>query len=180
MNRTCFMAAAAVVLWTLTPGAASAKANTTAARAEVTLEEIGTRSADVAAIMDELSGESAQQLSRDSHAAGLDSVKEMINKIGRDLQTLDAERDSLAPWEVNALSQVLPLMRDAADHVSNAIKMLSSEPGHLWGTSYSSDLSSARDDARKAEALIRDYVKLQGTQAKELRLEHELGASGQF
>jgi outer membrane murein-binding lipoprotein Lpp len=182
MKQVPILITAAAILWPLAPArcAPKAKAEPLSSQAEVTLREIDSLSSTVAEAAYNL--DVLAQRGRDplTHLDGLDTMKDDINRIGRDLKRLDAERDALAPWEVNALDQILPLMSDAAAKAQDAIEVYNSDRQRLWATSYSADTESVSNDARRVSSLLRDYRKLKQARENEMRIERDLGDTPQF
>ena len=183
MKRVNFLSASAALLaWSLGPAQAAprSKAASSPAGVEATLDQIDEWSAAVADASFRLSDFAQRQLDPESHQPGLDVLKDNINKIGKDLKVLEAERGSLAAWEVQALDRIAPLMKDAADNAQNAIQTFNSDRSHLWATSYVDDTAKVAQEADKVSALIRDYRRLEKTQEKEQRIERDLGDAAQF
>ena len=58
--------------------------------------------------------------SRESHLSMLDTLKADINAMGRDLQTLEAERGTLSPWQVQAVDHSEPLLKHVAANTEQA------------------------------------------------------------
>src|SRR5262245_37286502 len=106
----------AVILWLLAPAYSASRGNagSPASKAETTLEQIDGLSARLAEQAYNLDVLAQRMLAPESHLEGLDLMKSDINRIGKDLSRLEAQRESLAPWETKALGQILPLMSDAA------------------------------------------------------------------
>jgi len=175
-------ALAVLMLWALAPahGAPKAKSDSPSTRAQAILGSIDAQSASIA--------DTAYQLERlakdlhppEAHLDGIDALRAEVNTIGSELQSLEAERDSLAEWEVQALDQILPLMHDVADNTDKAIQTYRSDRGRLWVTPYVGDTARVVQDANEVSTLLRDYLKLAKTREKEARIEQSLGESPQF
>ena len=178
MKRVNFLAAsAAILLWSLAPavGAPKGRAESPATQAETVLEQIDGWSAAVADSADHLGSLADRKLDPLSHLDDLDTLRVDINKIGSGLQTLEAERDALAPWEAKVLDQIAPLMHDAADNADKAIQTYNSDRRRLWATSYASDTAQIFNDAERVSSLLHDYLRLEKMQEKEQRIEAGLG-----
>jgi len=181
MNRIyCAAASAALVVWSVAPAHAAPKPNYTAAEAKVMFQQIGAWSADVAESAFRLSEMAKSERDPESHFEGLTVIREDINRIGSELQSLDAIRDSLSPWEAKALDQTLPLMHDAADNAEQAIQTFNSGRQHLWATAYVGDTAQISKDADKVSSILRGYLKLAKTRDQEGRLERSLGEAPGF
>ena len=177
MNRVHFLAAsAAVVLWFAGPAVSASKPidESSSNEARTTLEQIDAWAGTIADDAYQLGVMANSERAPESHLEGLAVLREDINRIGVDLQSLDTKRDSLSEWEVKALDQIIPLMQDAADNAEKAIQTYNSDRQRLWATSYVGDTSAISKDASEVATLLRDYLTLAKTQQKELRLEHSL------
>ena len=55
--------------------------------------------------------------SPDSHRDKLTALKGKVNRMGQEISSLRAERESLAPWEQQAIDEILPLLQvDCREH----------------------------------------------------------------
>src|SRR5262245_49341026 len=61
------------------------------------------------------------QISWQSQLVELASLKDQINRMGRELQALESERDSLSSWQVQAIDRAHPLLKEAATNTGEAI-----------------------------------------------------------
>jgi hypothetical protein len=111
---------------------------------------------------------------------GLAVLREDVNKIGRELQSLEAKRESLSTWEAKALDQTIPLMKDVADNTEQAIQAFNSQPLHLFASPYTDKTDRIGKDARKVATLLHDCLKLADDREKEQRLEQSLADAAQF
>jgi len=172
---------AAALLWTLAPayGAPKARNESPAASAEATFEQIDDWASAVSDAAFHLNDMALRQDDSDAHLYGLEVVRGDINRIGRDLAVLEAERDSLTECEVKALDLVLPLMREAAADAQNAIALFNSGRSHLWATKYVADTAGISKDAHQAAEILHDSLQLQRTQEKVSQMEHDLGEPSQ-
>jgi hypothetical protein len=183
MNRIYSLAAsAALLLGSLAPAHGAPKSGNRSPldEAKMMFEDIDSTSAtiaDTAFRMSEMAR--SAEVARESHLARLASIKEGVNRLGREIHSLDAERDSLSGWEITALDQVEPLMHEVADSTTRAIESFGSEvPGPL-AQAYIDETDKIAKYADEVTILLRDRLKLEKIRAKELRLQHGLAeASG--
>jgi hypothetical protein len=176
MKRIYSLAASAVVmLWSLAPAHAAPKPKSPSTEAQSILEHIDASSASIADTAFRLGALVKDNRDPEAQLDGLDEIKTDINKIGGELQSLEAERDSLSTWEGKALDQILPLMHDAADNAEKAIQTYTSDRQRLWATSYADDTARIYKDADHVATLLRNYLKLAKTREKESRIEQSLG-----
>jgi hypothetical protein len=177
MNRVySWTASAVLIIWTLAPveAAPKSKSESPAAEAQAIFEHIDAQSATVADTAFHLSDMPKTERGRGWHLEGLAVLREVVNKIGSELQSLEAERDSLSEWESKALDQVLPLIHAVADDVTEATNNFNSSQPHLWATSYYDDTAKASQQASQVSTILRDYLKLAKNREKETQLEHGL------
>ena len=176
MNRIYSVAAsAALILWSVAPVSGARKPDSPATEAKGMFQQIDEWSADVAESAFRLNELAKDNRDPESHLEGLAVMREDINRIGSELQSLDAMRASLSPWEVKALDQTLPLMHDAADNAEKAIQTFNSDRQRLWATAYVDDTAQVYKDTDQVASLLRDYLKLANTRDREERLQHNLG-----
>ena len=178
MNRIyCLTASGVLMLGSLAPAHATPKPKneSPSTEARVILEQIDASSANIADTAFRIGALARYNRDPEALLDGLDEIKTDINKIGGELQSLEAERDSLSAWEGKALDQILPLMQDAADNAEKAIQTYTSDRQRLWATSYVDDTARIYKDAGRVATLLRDYLKLGKTREKESRIEQSLG-----
>jgi hypothetical protein len=179
MKRIYSLTASAVVmLWSLAPANAATKPQneSPSAEAQAMLARIDATSAAIAETAYNL-GVMAKDQRRDpqSHLEGLHELREDINKVGSELQALEAERSSLSEWESKALDQILPLIQDVAGNTEKALQTFNSDRQRLWATSYADDTATVSKEADQVATLLRDYLKLAKTREQESRIEQSLG-----
>jgi hypothetical protein len=142
-------------------------------------EEIEASSAEIADVADQLASRAKGPTDSEIYLDGLDTLKFDVNSIGRELKTLDDERASLAPWEVEALDRTISLMQDVAGNAEKAVETYNSDRSHLWATSYPAITGKASDEADQVKTLLSAYLKLAKGRAREDRLEHDLKVAPQ-
>jgi hypothetical protein len=182
MNRIYSVAVStALIAWVLPLAQARSKPKDASVEVQAMgiFEEIEASSAEIADVADELAARSKGPTNPEIYLDGLDTLKLDVNSIGRELKTLDAERASLAPWEVEALDRTTSLMQDVAANAEKAMETYNSDRNHLWATSYPVIAGNASDEADQVKALLSGYLKLAKTHAQENRLEHDLKVAPQ-
>ena len=183
MNRIYSLAALiAVTLYSAGPvhGAPKLKAESPSTEAKMMFEDIDTQSVAISEEASGLRNLTVEDSNPEGHVNGLMVIKDDVNRIGRELQSLEADRDSLSAWEAKALDQTTPLMREVADNADQAIQTLSTGRPLLWAGSYVDNLAKISRDADQVTTLLHSYLKLEKTREKELRLEHSLGGASGF
>ena len=182
MNRIYSVAAATVfILWALPMVQARSKKDASvAAQARGIFEQIETSSAEIADVAEQLEERSKGTTDPEIHLEGLDTLRFDVNSIGHELKALDAERASLAPWEIEALDRTTSLMQDVAANAEKAIETYNTDRNHLWSTSYPAVTGKASDEADQVKTLLTGYLKLAKAHQQMDRLEHDLSVSPQF
>ena len=186
MNRIHSVAvSAALIVWSLPLARAGSKPSkpkdaSAVAQAKAIFEQIDASSAEIAEVAEGLETMAKGRRDPEMHLEGLDTLKQDVNSIGSELSSLDAERASLAPWEVEALDRTTSLMHDVATHAEQAIETFSADRDRLWATSYPADTAKAAEDANQVKTLLAHYLKLAKVHEREDRLEHDLSGSQQF
>ncbi|MEO8658182.1 MAG: hypothetical protein ABI693_06915 [Bryobacteraceae bacterium] len=115
------------------------------------------------------------RLGRDSQMFPLVSLKEDVNKMGKDMASLEARRDSLDPWEQQAIDKVLPLLREAAANAERATVYFNENGTHLWGPEYRSSLDKAYRDSDQIANTLKNYLKFEKAHEQEEHLEATIG-----
>jgi hypothetical protein len=183
MNRIYSLAVStALIVWALPMAQARSKPKdaSISVQAMGIFEQIEASSAEIADVAEQVQERSKSPADPEIYLDGLDTLKFDVNSIGRELKTLDAERTSLAPWEVEALDRATSLMQDIATNTEKAIETYNSDRNHLWATSYPALTGKASEDADQVKTLLAGYLKLAKAHQQMDRLEHDLSASPQF
>jgi hypothetical protein len=169
---------AALTLWSLSPafGAPKVKTELPSRQTEDIFASVDASANEIAEAAYKLSDDASRQRSPAAQFDGLQLLRNETNKIGNELQTLQAERSSLSPWELKALDEVTPLFHDAAVNADQSIQLYNSDRGHLFATAYVGDTMKTSQDASRAATLLHDYVKLAKTRERESKLEQTFGA----
>jgi len=127
-------------------------------------------------------GISGNENSWDSQLWQLDAIKSDINAMGKELHTLQAERDSLTPWQREAIDRAQLLLKEAAANTNEAIDYFNGNRGHLWTPEYRAYVSNVRKDSEQLSHDLKIDVNLAKVRDREQRLaaaESSAGTSGQ-
>lgn len=100
----------------------------------------------------------------------LNQVRDEVNRVGRELDVLQAERGSLAPWQAAAVDQVAPVMHSVAMESTDAIRTFNSDSTKLYASNYAIETDQISKDADKANSLLHGDIKLASLRATENRL----------
>jgi chromosome condensin MukBEF complex kleisin-like MukF subunit len=109
------------------------------------------------------------------HAERLMTLKDEVNRMGREVATLESERDSLAPWEQKAIDKTLPLLRDTAANTQKAIEYMDNNKTYLWNPQYRSYADRIWQDSQQIAKTLGEYRKYAKSHDQEQRLEQTLG-----
>lgn len=116
----------------------------------------------------------AARLPSDSHARILQALREDVNRMGKDLVTLDSERNSLPPWEKDAFQRILPLSEDTASTTRQAIDYFNANKTHLWGQEDLGFATRISTDALQVANTARDYLKYENLRDEESKIKSEI------
>jgi hypothetical protein len=179
LKRTLSVASATVITLGLSLGQAGARMHRTGNDdATKTLQEIETLAADAEDQADQLVHVSENpNLSPYAHMERLNAMKGDVNRMGRDLAALEAERDTLPKWEQEAVDQTEPLLKEAAKNTENAIEYLNENRTQLWTPDYRSYASNIYDESNQIAKSLKGYLKSEKLR-EELRADGETGTVG--
>jgi hypothetical protein len=101
--------------------AKNAKSEWIASMAKKTLRQVEVSAAVVANQANQLEMIAGPESSPESHLAKLAVLKDEVNRMGQEMSSISGDRESLPPWEQQAIGKVLPLLRATAANTENAI-----------------------------------------------------------
>ena len=146
-----------------------------AAQARKTLRDMERSTAAVVDRADELNLYSRDmRYSPDADLSGWIAIKEDVNRVGRELASLQAERGSLAPWEQQAIDRTTPLMKQAAENADKAIRFFDQNRDHLWTKTYANYTGNLYQETKQADKTLREYLDLAKARNREEHLGHSL------
>jgi hypothetical protein len=152
MNRIHAIAASTVMILCSLPmvqGASKPADESSATNGKRMITEIDTLSAVVSDAAFRLNAMAKRNQDSDLQVEGLNTLREDVNKIGSDLRSLQAQRDSLPAWEARAIDDAAPLMHDVANNTEKAISAFNSNPTFLKATSYVENTSRIYEEAHE-------------------------------
>jgi hypothetical protein len=183
MKRIQAATASAIVMLLCLPAVQAAPRQrdlSPASNAQATLGDIDLLSDGIAGQAFELREMATSTGDPDSQLEGLSAIKDDVNRIGRELQSLEADRESLSPWEAKALDETTPLVKDIADNTGQAIQTFDADRLRVPFPSYTDKTRKIEMDAREVATQLHDYMKLADSREKEQHLEQSLSDAGQF
>jgi hypothetical protein len=155
-NTYCPATLTATLAFTLSIGAQAAPNPQT----QISLQEMDSSSAAIAMTADKMELTATPFSDPDEQQEGLDLLRQDMNEIGRDLRTLEAERQALPEWESQALDRVSPQLKEIARNVERSIAQFNYARNHLWTTSYRENLAAIADQAKEINHALTGYLKL--------------------
>jgi hypothetical protein len=118
------------------------------------------------------------QFSWQAHAARLEEMKDDVNRMAREINSLEAERETLTPWEQQAVDKALPLVNETAVETEKAIKYLNNNQNRLWAADYRQDANDIWRDSEQIAKTLSDRLKYEKVHDREQQLEHSAGTAG--
>lgn len=100
----------------------------------------------------------------------LADLKDQVNRVGKELAAIEAERQSLPQWQRDAVDQITPVMHDIAAEANEAIKTYNVDQDRLFASNYGDDTKEISVNAQKVSQHLHDDVKLADTKGAVARL----------
>jgi hypothetical protein len=172
-------ASAAMIAAFLAPAYGAPKPNpqSPATEAQAIFEQIDEQAAAISDTASNLSNPANREQDRTLQVEGLDGLKDGINRIGNEIQVLEAERASLSEWEGKTLDEVVRLMHDVADNAQKAILTFKDGRTGFLAHSYFDETAKVSSESRTAADLLSNKLKVAKTLEQEERIEQRLGQS---
>jgi len=164
----------ALLIATSFSGQAAKKIQRPADQAKITLSEIEESAVNTAREADPI-GLLAGGLSQDSHYDHLMAIKDDINRMGREISILDAESESLAPWEQQALNKIEPLLRETAANAQMAIERFEQDQNDLWKEDYRRYVNGVERGSEQIAETLKAYLKYEKAHQQEAQFKQSLG-----
>ncbi len=98
------------------------------------------------------------------------SIRENVNQIGRDLRTLQSEREALPAVDRQAVARVQPLMSEIAADTTEAIQNYNMHRDDLWAIPFTAEANKIFKEAGRAD----HELHLAAVRDKDVRLERAL------
>ena len=90
---------------------------------------------------DEMEALTRSDVSWQTHAAMLDTMKEDVNDLAKSVEKLNAARDSASSWQRQAIDRMMPLMKELASNTTAAINHLKEQPARPTSGAYAEYLN---------------------------------------
>jgi hypothetical protein len=114
--------------------------------------------------------------SPDSHLAKLTALKGEVNRMGQEITSLMAERESLPPWEQPAVDKALPLLQATAANTESAIEYFNENRDRLWTEAYRDYADRVWRDSEQIAKTLKNYLKYDTLRDQEVRVEERIWA----
>ena len=117
--------------------------------------------------------------SPDSHRDKLTALKGKVNRMGQEISSLRAERESLAPWEQQAIDEILPLLQATAENTESAIEYFNAHGDRLWMETYRDYVDRIRQGSDQIAKILKNYLKYDRLRDQEVYAEERIRAASQ-
>ena len=123
---------------------------------------------------DEMEALTRSDVSWQTHADMLNTIKEHVNDLARTVGKLNASRDSASEWQKQAIDRVMPLMKELAANTTAAINHLNENKLRPTSGSYKEYLKENAETAHQLSDIISSFVRYGDTRARLEKLEQRL------
>lgn len=114
-----------------------------------------------------------------THAEMLESVKEHVNNMGRIIDKLTATRSSGSELQEQAVDRILPLLKELAANTTAAINYLNQNQSRPIGQPYTQYLKANAETAHQLASTVSSLFEYEKTMNKMDELKNKLGQPGQ-
>lgn len=127
---------------------------------------------------DRMEGLTHSDVSWQSHAEMLETVKQHTNDLARVVEKLNTARDSATSWQQQAIDRIMPLMKELASNTTAAISQLNKSRTRPTSSSYTEYLQANSDTAHDLANMISSFVQYGQAKAKFEKLGQKLELAG--
>lgn len=125
---------------------------------------------------DQLHALQTSRLHWETHAYHLTRVKDDVNRVGEQLNSLQTMRFSAAPWQQETIDAILPVALEVADRTGAAIEHLNSDRQYLWAPHYVDHLRTIPALSDHMRGLVENHLKIVEAQENLRNIQGELTA----
>jgi hypothetical protein len=97
-------------------------------------------------------------------------LRDQVNRVGRELALIEADRDSLPQWQTDVVNQMAPVMHEVAEEATQATNTFNADNIRLFASDYGSETKEISDNAGKVAQHLHYDLKLANAEAAEARL----------
>lgn len=174
---TTVLAALIVSSLAVVQAAPKSRDNSPATKARGILEEVASLSTSMVNTADELAVMAKTPGQADTQLVRLNELRDDVNRIGKNLRVLEAEKGSLTAWESKTFDEILPLMKEIASNTETAMENYSSNRNYMWTTAFPDESAKVYADAERVKEILDDNLKLAKVREEEQHLEDEIGSN---
>jgi predicted ArsR family transcriptional regulator len=143
------------------------------------LGEARNEAGELAKDADETESLIRNDVSWQTHAEMLESVKEHVNNMGRIIDKLSTTRSSGSELQEQAVDRTLPLLKELAANTTAAINYLNQHKTRPVGEPYTQYLKENADTAHQLASTVSSLFEYEKTMNKMGELKNKLDQSGQ-
>jgi len=123
------------------------------------LQDVRSLAAAAADNADNLKAHLAEaQCDSECHLTYLDALKDETNKMGKDIATLQRERDTLPDWEQHAIDRVFPMLQADAADISKEMAFYNENQNRTWDPEQIGVANDAEDQTGRIAAVLKNYL----------------------
>jgi uncharacterized membrane protein YgaE (UPF0421/DUF939 family) len=123
---------------------------------------------------DEMESLTRSDVSWQTHASMLETMKDDVNNMAKIVEKLQTSRNSASPWQRQAIDRMVPVLKELASNTTAAINHLNQEHNRPTSGEYAEYLRQNSETARELSDMISSFVKYDETRAKLDKLEQKL------
>lgn len=138
------------------------------------LSEAREKAAILSRDADEMESLTRSDVSWQTHASMLETMKEDVNDMGKIVERLEASRDSASQWQRQAIDRMVPVLKEIASNTTAAINHLNQERTRPTTGEYADYLRQNSETARELSDMVSSFVRYDQTRAKLEKLEQKL------
>ena len=105
-------------------------------------------------------------LTWETYATQLSMIKEHVNKTGKIVASLTAERANGTPWQQTAIDRIHPLLREMAANTESVISYLDKNHTRIHMKSFQDYVQANADAATQLSQVIGDFTDYGNTKSK--------------
>lgn len=144
-------------------------------RASILLAEIKMETAELAPYAETLGALARKpEVSWQSHAAHLNSVRDHINAVRERIIELHRIRRAVLPWQDQAITEVTSHAAKVAASTQAAILYLRDNQHRLWDPEYRNHLTTIAESSMALKETVNDFLAYEKAQQKFQQLQSEL------
>jgi hypothetical protein len=113
-------------------------------------------------------------VSWESHAVAINTVKDHVNQLGRQEGKLKEARSAAAPWQKVAIDRIVPYLEELEGYTLAVIEHINADPRRLNTAEYKDYLEANADYSSDLAAMISDFVNYGSTKQRFERLTNKL------